>query len=337
MAGSAVTAARPLVNGRVGAAGEIATALGCAATLLSSSASVRWAGGAGGGLLLIVADQATPVEPHADGLRRALLDVGVGPGDAVAIERGSLTLDVAAGLGNRRCPSASQRLAAARARKHKDEIELIERAAELVAAGQQAVRQAAAPGASELELWRAAEAAMQELAGAPVDAGVDLMTGSRTAMVGAPPTARRLEPGDPVLFDLSPQRHGYWADSCATFACAGAVSAPVRRRHDAIRQALERGLREARVGTTAGAVDAAIRAELERHGLECPHHTGHGVGAAQQESPWLVPGEPTVIDEGMVLAIEPGSYADGFGVRLEHLALIEAAGARPLTTHALDP
>jgi Xaa-Pro aminopeptidase len=38
----------------------------------------------------------------------------------------------------------------------------------------------------------------------------------------------------------------------------------------------------------------------------------------------------------MVVALEPGAYADGIGVRVEHLLLIEAAGARPLTTHSLD-
>jgi Xaa-Pro aminopeptidase len=334
MSGPALTAPS-FVDVHVRVAGEVATSLGCAAALLSSPAAVRWAGGEAG-LLLATGAEATPLDATADALRRALVDAGVGPGDAVAIERGSLTLDIAAGLGNRRCPDMTERLADRRARKDPDEIELIENAAELVGVGQRALREAAVPGVSELELWRAADAAMQELAGAPVEAGVDLMTGSRTALVGAPPTAWKLERGDPVLFDLAPRCDGYWADSCVTLACDGAPDAALRRRHDAVVGALDVGLARARPGTTSGGLDAAIRAELERHDLTCPHHTGHGVGTAPQEAPWLVPGEPTVLQEGMVIAIEPGAYADGFGVRLEHVVAIEADGARPLTTHALD-
>jgi Xaa-Pro dipeptidase len=327
--------ASPFVDDRVRAAGDLAASLGCAAALLSSPAAVRWAGGEGG-LLLATGGEATPVEPTADALRRALADAGFGPGDAVAIERESLTLDIAAGLGNRRCPDVGERLAGRRARKDADEIELIERAAELVAVGQAEVWERAVPGATELELWTAAHAAMLDAAGGPVEVGVDLMAGERTALVGVPPTARRLERGEPVLFDLAPRRDGYWADSCVTMACDGAPEAALRQRHDAVMRALEVGMARARPGATSGRVDAAVRAELERDGLACPHHTGHGIGTAPQEAPWLVPGEPTVLEEGMIIAIEPGAYADGFGVRLEHVVLIEADGARPLTTHALD-
>ena len=35
-------------------------------------------------------------------------------------------------------------------------------------------------------------------------------------------------------------------------------------------------------------------------------------------------------------AVQPGAYATDLGVRLEHLAVVEADGARPLTAHALD-
>jgi Xaa-Pro dipeptidase len=83
-------------------------------------------------------------------------------------------------------------------------------------------------------------------------------------------------------------------------------------------------------------VDAAVRAVLADAGLECPHHIGHGVGVSPQEPPWLVADDETVLDEGMVLAIEPGAYTGGFGLRLEHLVLVEAGGARPLTNHSLD-
>jgi Xaa-Pro aminopeptidase len=103
-----------------------------------------------------------------------------------------------------------------------------------------------------------------------------------------------------------------------------------------VRAALDAGFAAARPGVRAGAVDAAIRATLDRFSLSCPHHTGHGVGARAQQPPWLNPGVDAVLQDGTVIALEPGAYADGFGVRLEHLAVVEHGGARPLTTHSLE-
>jgi Xaa-Pro dipeptidase len=216
-----------------------------------------------------------------------------------------------------------------------EELDLIRGAAELVAVGHRALRDAIAPGVTEHELWSAAQAAMAEAAGAPVVAIVDLMSGPRTELIGEPPTDRVLRAGDAVLFDLAPRRDGWWADSCATIA-VGPPSAALRRRHDAVLAALEAGLDAARTGARTSAVDAAIRGVLAGASLECPHHTGHGVGAAAQQAPWLRPGEDAVLEAGTVLALEPGAYADGLGVRLEHLAVVTDDGARPLTTHSLD-
>jgi Xaa-Pro aminopeptidase len=100
-----------------------------------------------------------------------------------------------------------------------ERIAAIERAAELVAVGHAAVREALQPGATELDLWAAAQAAIEAVTGEPVHAVVDLMVGARTALVGEPPGTQAVAAGDPVLFDLAPRRDGYYADSCATFVC----------------------------------------------------------------------------------------------------------------------
>jgi Xaa-Pro aminopeptidase len=241
--------------------------------------------------------------------------------------------------------------AAARMRRDAAEIAAITAVAELASTGQEAVRASAAAGASEEELWRLAQAAIgaavAELRSAVqpgADPGsrpdpelellCDLLAGERSAMIDGAPGAATLAPGDPLLFDLAPRFGGYWADSCATFV-VGRPSAALRARHDSVRAALDAGIAAARPGVAAGEVDAAVRGRLEADGLSCPHHSGHGVGRAAQEPPFLVPGDPTPLEEGMTIAIEPGAYGEGFGVRLEHLVLIEADGARPLTTHLL--
>jgi Xaa-Pro aminopeptidase len=216
-----------------------------------------------------------------------------------------------------------------------DELGAIVAAAELATAGQNALREALEPGVCELELLAAMRAAVVSANDGPAESGIDLLTGGRTALMDGGPAPRRVESSDPVILDLAPRRDGHWADSCATLAC-GTPGNRLRRRHDIVLRALETGIATARPGVTAGTVDAAVRGVLESSGLVCPHHTGHGVGAEPQQEPFLVPGNLTLLEEGMAIAIEPGAYSDGFGVRLEHLTVIEADGARPLTGHSLS-
>jgi Xaa-Pro aminopeptidase len=219
--------------------------------------------------------------------------------------------------------------------KTADELALITEASRLADIGQAAVRAALRPGMTELELWAVAFEAMRELDGRAPHVIVDLMAGDRTVMVGEPPTDHVIEPGSVVLFDLAAQRRGYWSDSCATLVCGEPTDAH-RERHTILREALYEGLAAARPGVKAEAVDSVVRERLAAAGLHCPHHTGHGVGAEAQEPPWFCPGEQIVLEEGMVIALEPGAYVGGFGMRLELLAVVEHDGARPLSTHSLN-
>ena len=60
---------------------------------------------------------------------------------------------------------------------------------------------------------------------------------------------------------------------------------------------------------------------MARAQLGFPHHTGHGIGTGYHEEPRLVPGSTTVLEAGMVVAMEPGTYADA-GVRVEQVVLV---------------
>jgi Xaa-Pro aminopeptidase len=324
------------VSERLLIAGELGSRHGAAAVLVSDPANLRWLGrpGAPGETLVLCSGAVRSVGGQVPGIERALAEIGIHRGAMLAADTvpapappGYLSLDL------------SSDLAAARMRKDAEELAAITAAATLASAGQEAVRASAVAGASEEELWHYAQVAVTAAAhelqpAAEPELLCDLLAGERSAAIDGPPGASRLAPGDPLLFDLAPRHDDYWADSCATFA-VGSPSAALRARHDSVRAALDAGIAAARPGVTAGAVDAAVRGRLEADGLSCPHHSGHGVGLSAQEPPFLTPGETTPLEEGMTIAIETGAYGEGFGVRLEHLVLIEADGARPLTTHSL--
>jgi Xaa-Pro aminopeptidase len=222
--------------------------------------------------------------------------------------------------------------------KRPDEVDGVSRAIAACDAGQAAARGATVEGADELAVWSAARAAIERAAGGRVAVIADLVSGERTAEVGGPPTGRALSANDLVLCDLVPRVDGLWGDSCATWAVGAPAPKAAEVLHGAARAALTAALDRVRVGAVAGDVDAAARAVLADAGIQCPHHIGHGVGFRWHEEPRIVPGSPTVLAEGMVVALEPGGYheREGVGVRVEVVAVVEPDGPRVLSAHDLE-
>jgi Xaa-Pro aminopeptidase len=264
-----------------------------------------------------------PLDP-VRGAARALAPLV--EGRRVAVEAGSLPAALTAGFDQ---VDVTRELAAQRAVKDADELERIRAAVALCDAGQRAAREAARAGMTELDVWTAARAAIERAAGGRVPLLADVVSGPRTADVGGPPGTRELREGELLLVDLVPRRAGYWGDSCATIAL-GEPDEGARRRHRAAREALARGVEAVRPGVRAGHLDALLRAELDY-----PHHTGHGLGTSFHEEPRIVPGTDLVLEAGMVVALEPGSYGDGQGVRVEQVLLVTADGCEVLSGHEL--
>jgi Xaa-Pro dipeptidase len=226
-------------------------------------------------------------------------------------------------------------LRAARAVKDPDEVEAIRASVRIADVGQAAARAALATERTELDVWAATRSAMEGEAGGRVPLLADLVTGERTAEVGGPPGERRIAENDLLLVDLVPRLGAYWADSCATVA-VGEPPDEVRRAHQVARDALERALEHLRPGTRAGDVDSAAREAVERADGSYPHHTGHGLGTSFHEEPRIIPGSERVLEPGMVVALEPGTYAESWGVRVEQIALVTDDEPEILSRHDLE-
>lgn len=262
-----------------------------------------------------------PATNAASALSRAVA------GRTVATEPAALPIALAEGL---RLVDAATALDRARAVKDPDELDRLRAALALCDAGQREARASATPGMTELELWALVRGAVERDAGRRTPLLADLASGERTGETGGPPGERILAEGDLVICDLVPRLSGYWGDSCVTLA-VGDASATARAKHRRACDALERGLEALRPGVRAGDLDALVRA-----GLEYPHHTGHGLGTSWHEEPRIVPGGDTVLEPGMVVALEPGVYDGGEGVRVEQVALVTEDGCELLSRYPLD-
>ena len=139
------------------------------------------------------------------------------------------------------------------------------------------------------------------------------------------PTARRLQPGDPVLLELGAHAEGYWADITRA-AVVGEPTALLRRLHQAVLDAQAAAIARyvPRQSTGEQLCEASWQAMREA-GFEqgITHFLGHGLGFAYHEDrPTLGPGEDRPVLPGQVSSIEPGLYwRDGSrpvaGIRVE--------------------
>jgi len=104
--------------------------------------------------------------------------------------------------------------------------------------------------------------------------------------------------------------------------------------YDSVLEAQTAAVAKVTPGVTAGEVDEAARSVLRRDGLDqyFSHSTGHGVGLEIHEGPRIAAQQDQVLEEGMVITIEPGVYMPGkFGVRIEDMVLVTGKGGEVLT------
>jgi Xaa-Pro aminopeptidase len=119
----------------------------------------------------------------------------------------------------------------------------------------------------------------------------------------------------------------------------GKAPGRVRKLYRAVLEAQEAAKAAIHPGATAGDVDAAARGVLKRYQFDrlFTHSTGHGLGLEVHEMPRIGRGEETILQEGMVLTVEPGVYLEGLGgIRIEDDVVVTAKGALDLTTATRD-
>lgn len=220
-----------------------------------------------------------------------------------------------------------QTLIEARRRKSGLEVETIRAACAVADLIQQAVKDLAEPGQTEAELAALALSAATAQVRRRFPALLTIDSGENTALGSSIPSSRRLAVGELVLSDTSPWIDGAWSDTANTIVL-GSPTAEHRRAFDALRRSLDQAIRLCRPGAVAGDIDSQVRASLGDWGDSVyKHHTGHGLGASWHEPPWVIPGSKQVIDEDMVIAVEPGLYIPGWGgLRLEHVFVVKAGG-----------
>lgn len=229
-------------------------------------------------------------------------------------------------------PALIERL---RARKDAAELGALEKA---VVIGDQAFEMVAGtlePGMTEKQVAWEIEKAARELGASGMSFETIVGGGPWGAMPHAFPRDEPLPAHQPIVIDMGVIYEGYCSDLTRTLVL-GEPDEAFERVYDivlaaqlAAEELIESGMNGRQVHELAEAViREAGHADHFGHGL------GHGVGLQIHELPRIGPfaEDSDVVEDGMVLTIEPGIYLQGWGgVRIEDIVVMENGRARVVT------
>jgi Xaa-Pro aminopeptidase len=238
---------------------------------------------------------------------------------------------------------ASPLLARARSVKTEQEVERIRLANEIAAAAMGHVAAELRPGMKESEaaaLWLAfvhgegtgwKEKVELALGFSLVWSGPGIRTFTATGH-------RPVQEHEPTLFEIWVCADGYWCDHTKN-VCPGELEARYDELLESLLAIYGRALDHCRPGASLAELDVLIRDGLTAAGYpgQPTHPIAHGVGARAHEPPYAHQAGGGTIEEGMVLAIEPGAYWEGGGgLRIEDNFLITDGGPEKLSSYPDD-
>jgi Xaa-Pro dipeptidase len=148
-----------------------------------------------------------------------------------------------------------------------------------------------------------------------------------------------LKDNDVVLIDTGCRLEGYLSDITRTYIYGTPTEAHIKI-WNLEKAAQKAAFDAAQLGATCGSVDDAARKVIAEAGLSpdyelpgLPHRVGHGTGLDIHEFPYLVRGNTTTLQEGMVVSNEPMICIPGqFGIRHEDHFYMTAEGPKWFTT-----
>jgi methionyl aminopeptidase len=214
------------------------------------------------------------------------------------------------------------------------------------------------PGVTTQELDQAAEKFIRSQDCEPAFKGYRGFPGSICAspnsmIVHGIPGPYKLERGDVISIDIGVVRDGWVADAARTFP-VGPITPVAQKLLRVTEESLHLAVPQCRTGNHLGDVSNAIQTHVEAAGFSIVRTlVGHGIGRSMHEDPQIpnygLPGTGVLLEEGMVLAVEPmvnvGSHtvrqaSDGWSIysqdgslaaHFEFTIAVTADGPRVLT------
>ncbi len=295
------------------------------------------------------------IAPWNDGMGdewRAELPSAVKRASKIAIEPGHMPPLVRAFVDRlveaEKIESATPILAAMRMIKSADELQLARHAGEVATAMMGACRAVIGDGVPEYEVALATSEAgtrkAAELLAAHYDDG-DMSPNTHFLQIMASGTdivkthhrasTRIMRHGEPVFlcFCGMTNFHRFKLGFDRTFWIGEIADKSEKAVYDVAVASQKAALDALRPGVTAESVHAAYAEVIQEAGYDYPFRCGRATGFSFLEAPELVTGDKTIIQPGMVLAVDGSVSVDTFRAQVGDSFIITEDGWEPLTHH----
>lgn len=189
------------------------------------------------------------------------------------------------------------------------------------------------PGVTEIELAAEMEHHMRRLGASGPSFDMIIASGQRASMPHGVASDKKIEAGDVITMDFGALYKGYCSDITRT-VFLGNPDKEMARIYKIVFDANKKGLEAVISGVAGRDVDAVSRQYIVDHGFgdNFGHGLGHGVGLEIHEEPSVSMREDLLLEDGMVVTVEPGIYVPGLGgVRIEDMVVVNGAKADILT------
>ncbi len=214
---------------------------------------------------------------------------------------------------------------ALRAIKEPDELVSLQKAVDLGDAAFEYVAERLQPGWTEKQVAWEIEKYAREHGAEGLSFPTIVAAGPWGAMPHAQPRDHVIKEGDGVVIDMGVSLDGYMSDLTRTVA-VGKADAEFKKIYDIVLAAQLTAEELVRTGMTGGDAHnlAAKVIEEAGYGDKFGHGLGHGVGLQVHESPRVGGTSGDVLEDGMVITVEPGIYLPGWGgIRIEDMGYLK--------------
>jgi Xaa-Pro aminopeptidase len=217
--------------------------------------------------------------------------------------------------------------------KDPEEIDAIRKAVDIATNAFVEVFEKICPDKTEKDIADELEYAMRRTGADCPSFDTIVASGARAALPHAVPTNKKIREGETIIIDFGSRVDGYCSDETCTIL-VGEVNEKIKEIFKIVNDARELALEKAKAGMFIRDLDMIVRGFIDDagYGEFFGHGVGHGIGVAVHEAPSINSTGEGILEENMVITIEPGIYLPSLGgVRLEDMLLITDNGARVLT------
>ena len=184
-------------------------------------------------------------------------------------------------------------------------------------------------GMSEKEVAAHLEYIQRKLGAEDRSFNTIVASGYRSALPHGVASDKKIGNNELVTTDFGAYYNGYVSDVTRTFFVGDKIEDKQREIYNIVLEANLLAIKHVKAGMKGSELDKIARDYIagKGYGDNFGHGLGHGIGLEIHEAPTVSPLGDIVLEENMLITIEPGIYIEGYGgVRIEDDVIVKKDG-----------